>query len=84
MDSVIPSVFTAAHLGLCVNPLPQTLYMYNAQYNKTLNVMYICLLVCSPITQGAFKFQFSAHCSCTEGLVTSVIQEDYLMPHLLA
>jgi len=35
--------------------------VYNAQYDKTLYVMYVCLLLCSTIMQGAFKFQFSAH-----------------------
>jgi hypothetical protein len=62
--------------------------MYNAQYNKTLNVMYICLLLSSNILQGAFKFQSSAH-RCGRLIMalkgaTSVILENYLMPQLLA
>lgn len=54
-------LFSLQHILVhCVNPLPQ-IYVYNAQYDKTLNVTHVCLLLCGTIMQEAFKFQFSTH-----------------------
>lgn len=35
--------------------------MITKKIYKTLNVIQMCLLLCSPVTQGAFKFRSCAH-----------------------